>query len=112
MLKIFRVMLICAQKLKRPKVKGLDLDGLQAIVRDNAKQRFALKEELDGQGKAVLWIKANQGHSVAVSAALVHLSEVDGQQVEDLDLVPITSPEEAPVVVHGTYERFWPLIGS
>ena len=93
-------------------MKGLDLDGLQAIVRDNAKQRFALKEELDEQGKAVLWIKANQGHSVAVSTATIHKSEAYYQQVEDLDLVPITSAEEAPVVVHGTYERFWPQIGS
>lgn len=50
------------QKLARPKVKGLDLDGLKAIVADNAKQRFALQEE-DG----VLWIRANQGHSLAVS---------------------------------------------
>ena len=57
-------------------MKGLDLDGLQAIVRDNAKQRFALKEELDEQGKAVLWIKANQGHSVAVSTALIYMSRL------------------------------------
>lgn len=28
-------------------------------------------------------------------------------QIKGLDLVPILSSEEAPVVVHGTYKRAW-----
>ena len=31
-------------------------------------------------------------------------------QVEDLDLKPIISPDEAPVVVHGTYKKAWESI--
>jgi 2'-phosphotransferase len=31
-------------------------------------------------------------------------------QVEELDLLPITDPSQAPEVIHGTYRRFWPSI--
>jgi putative RNA 2'-phosphotransferase len=53
---------------------------LHQIVRDNDKQRFALSE--DGQ-----WIRANQGHSVAVALGL------EPQQPPDL-------------LYHGTATRF------
>lgn len=33
-----------------------------------------------------------------------------GSQVEGLDLSPVLSAEEAPVVVHGTYRRSWEQI--
>ncbi|NBZ86930.1 RNA 2'-phosphotransferase [Stagnihabitans tardus] len=55
-----------------------DREALEAIVRDSGKQRFAISE--DGG-----FIRANQGHSVAV----------------DLGLVPLSPPE---VLYHGTSE--------
>jgi 2'-phosphotransferase len=55
-------------QMKRPKLKACDMETLQRIVRDNAKQRFTIRSEETGEGGAVeLWIRANQGHSVAVS---------------------------------------------
>lgn len=32
--------------------------------------------------------------------------------MEELDLKKIEKVEDAPVVVHGTYQRFWPSIGE
>ena len=76
--------------------ENVDLPTLQRIVAENAKQRFALKEETDAAtGESILWIRANQGHSVAV---------------EDLELVRIQSADEVPCVVHGTFMRHWDSI--
>ncbi|CAM8997728.1 unnamed protein product [Rhodiola kirilowii] len=61
-------------------------DVREAVRRDN-KQRFSLMEE-DGE----LFIRANQGHTI---------KEVESESL----LKPITSPEELPVCVHGTYSR-------
>lgn len=45
------------------------MDTLERIVRDNAKQRFTMRPEPTGlNGEDELWIRANQGHSVAVSS--------------------------------------------
>ncbi|POY71759.1 hypothetical protein BMF94_5120 [Rhodotorula taiwanensis] len=82
--------------MKRPKLKGCDLDTLERIVRDNAKQRFTLQAEPTGQdGADELWIRANQGHSV---------------KVEALELKPVEKAEQVPIMVHGTYYRLWPAI--
>jgi len=57
-------------QMKRPKLKGCDMETLTRIVRDNAKQRFAMRPEPTGpNGQDELWIRANQGHSVVVSFA-------------------------------------------
>lgn len=54
--------------MKRPKLKGCDMETLHRIVRDNAKQRFTIREEPTGpDGEHEQWIRANQGHSVVVS---------------------------------------------
>lgn len=54
-------------QMKRPKLKGCDLETLERIVRENAKQRFTLQAEPTGDnGANELWIRANQGHSVKV----------------------------------------------
>lgn len=84
-------------QLKRPKLKGVDIDTLKRLVAENAKQRYALTEEPDPSDpeKHILWIRANQGHSLAV---------------EDLEMHRIESPDECPIVVHGTFKRFWPII--
>ncbi|GAA6007828.1 hypothetical protein JCM10207_004889 [Rhodosporidiobolus poonsookiae] len=82
--------------MKRPKLKGCDMETLERIVRDNAKQRFSLRPEPTGEGgKDELWIRANQGHSI---------------KVEALELKPVEKAEDVPVMVHGTYFRLWPAI--
>ncbi|KWU46162.1 putative tRNA 2'-phosphotransferase [Rhodotorula sp. JG-1b] len=82
--------------MKRPKLKGCDLETLERIVRDNAKQRFTLQAEPTGpDGADELWIRANQGHTV---------------KVEALELKPVERAEQVPVMVHGTYYRLWPAI--
>jgi putative RNA 2'-phosphotransferase len=64
----------------------LDRDGLERLVRDNDKQRFALSPDRG-------MIRANQGHSVTV----------------DLALAPATPPD---LLYHGTVEKFLPSILS
>ncbi|GAA6018562.1 hypothetical protein JCM11491_006446 [Sporobolomyces phaffii] len=82
--------------LKRPKLKGCDLETLERIVRDNAKQRFTMRPESTGDnGADELWIRANQGHSV---------------KVEALELKPVEKPNQVPTMVHGSYYRLWPQI--
>uniref|UniRef100_A0A7N0UG13 2'-phosphotransferase n=1 Tax=Kalanchoe fedtschenkoi TaxID=63787 RepID=A0A7N0UG13_KALFE len=61
-------------------------DVKEAVRKDN-KQRFSLLEE-DGE----LLIRANQGHTITA---------VESESL----LKPITSPEEIPVCIHGTYRR-------
>ncbi|GAA5854961.1 hypothetical protein JCM3766R1_005808 [Sporobolomyces carnicolor] len=82
--------------LKRPKLKGCDLETLERIVRDNAKQRFTMRSEPTGpEGDEELWIRANQGHSV---------------KVEALELKPVEKADDVPTMVHGSYYRLWPQI--
>ncbi|GAA5881880.1 hypothetical protein JCM16303_003447 [Sporobolomyces ruberrimus] len=82
--------------LKRPKLKGCDHETLERIVRENAKQRFTMRPESTGEGgKAELWIRANQGHTV---------------KVEALELKPVEKADQVPTMVHGTYHRLWPQI--
>jgi RNA:NAD 2'-phosphotransferase (TPT1/KptA family) len=60
------VFTVAILKLKRPKLRNLDVPTLERLVRDNEKQRFKLISEPDGEGKPELWIRANQGHSLVV----------------------------------------------
>ena len=54
-------------QLKRPKLQGLTVDKLRELVETNDKQRYKLSSEPDPLGGAeVLWVRANQGHSVEV----------------------------------------------
>lgn len=54
--------------MSRPKLKSCDLATLERIVKDNAKQRFTMRNEPTGAGgEEESWIRANQGHSVEVS---------------------------------------------
>ncbi|PRP83810.1 tRNA 2'-phosphotransferase 1-like [Planoprotostelium fungivorum] len=68
------------------------LEELQSVVANNEKKRFHM-EERDG----VSWIRANQGHSL---------------KIESLATKKITKENvtEYPIVVHGTYKKFWPSI--
>ena len=60
------------------------------IVKNCAKQRFFAERREDGK----LYIRANQGHSIEV--------HVQMEKVE--------SPEAIPLVIHGTYTKFWDAI--
>lgn len=54
-------------QLARPKLKGVDEATIDRLVAENAKQRFHIKiEPNDESGEEVKWIRANQGHSIAV----------------------------------------------
>jgi 2'-phosphotransferase len=83
--------------LKRPKLKGVDVPTLQRIVAENSKQRYAIREEPNPEEpeEKVLWIRANQGHTL---------------EVQDLELTRIEKAEDCPVVVHGTFTRHWEAI--
>ncbi|KAG6832118.1 hypothetical protein H0H87_002631 [Tephrocybe sp. NHM501043] len=82
--------------LENPKLKGqgLDLLGLQEIVKADAKKRYDLTEDI-----GVWWIKANQGHSI---------------KTVKLELRPILSVKDIPtgVAVHGTTRAAWDLISQ
>lgn len=88
-------------QLARPKLKGVDVPTVERLVAADAKQRYTLRLESleaapEGAPPSELWIRANQGHSL---------------QVDKLELVPITSLEDAPaIVVHGTFKRHWASI--
>ncbi|KAL9245285.1 hypothetical protein vseg_018954 [Gypsophila vaccaria] len=69
-------------------LRNHSIDEIREAVRLDNKQRLGLLEE-NGQ----LYIRANQGHSL--------------QAVETESLLqPVTSAEDIPVCVHGTYKRF------
>ena len=68
------------------------LAEIHAMVDDNAKKRFTLKE-VDGK----LFIRANQGHTMKC---------VDEAQL----LTPITDASNYPLVLHGTFKKPWPSI--
>ena len=67
-----------------------DENDVKFTAENCKKQRFGIKE-IDG----VLYIKANQGHSIEFS---------------DLELKKISNTNEIPRAVHGTYYKYWPLI--
>eukprot|EP00698_Gefionella_okellyi_P012908 TRINITY_DN3507_c0_g1_i4.p2 TRINITY_DN3507_c0_g1~~TRINITY_DN3507_c0_g1_i4.p2 ORF type:complete len:303 (-),score=65.49 TRINITY_DN3507_c0_g1_i4:1894-2742(-) len=64
--------------------QGVTRERIEEIVRTSDKQRFALQLEGDQW-----YIRANQGHTM--------------KHVDQLELTPITSPEQVPMVIHGTY---------
>ncbi|KAI0766651.1 KptA family-domain-containing protein [Trametes elegans] len=84
--------------LQRPKLRELTFEGLQDIVKADAKQRYSLKLEANpATGEEVWWIRANQGHSMK-------------SVVMDYD--PIKSVSDIPtgIAVHGTNKRAWESI--
>eukprot|EP00050_Salpingoeca_kvevrii_P021168 m.107191 g.107191 ORF g.107191 m.107191 type:complete len:208 (+) comp9209_c0_seq3:101-724(+) len=82
--------------LALPNMKGCTVEDVRREVAENAKQRFALRENPE---TGELEIRANQGHTIK-------------SVQEDELLTPIT-PEDVPrypEVIHGTYKRFLPAI--
>lgn len=72
----------------------LNSEIIRGIVESNDKKRFELRT-LNGR----LCIRASQGHSIK------HLDESQMMQM-------ITSADEVPLAVHGTFRRFLPAIES
>jgi len=70
-------------------MKGVTVDMVQRVVDTDAKGRFTLKRDGD-----VLFIRANQGHSMKSVIA------------EDL-LTKVTSADDFPVCIHGTTMDAW-----
>ena len=66
-------------------------EDIQRVVKNNEKQRFALRYNDNGD----LEIRANQGHSV---------------DVPELQLEEIIDPSLYPTLIHGTNFRAWDLI--
>ncbi|KAI8073903.1 phosphotransferase KptA/Tpt1 [Gongronella butleri] len=76
--------------LARPKLKGVTLETVQYIVKNNDKQRFTLVQDDDTQE----WlIRANQGHSLRQVA---------------VDMEQLTTA--LPTVIHGTTLENWEKI--
>ncbi|KAJ7889229.1 KptA family-domain-containing protein [Mycena leptocephala] len=84
--------------LANPKLKTLNLEALQEIVKADAKQRYDLKFE-EGTEAGIWWMKANQGHSI---------------KSVKLDLQPISSASDIPtgIAVHGTTKEAWESIST
>jgi len=75
-----------------PRFRGLSLETLQQITRDDNKQRFAL-ERIDGEW----YIRANQGHTIKGI-------------VPDQLLTRLNCETIPPVCVHGTTFEAWETI--
>eukprot|EP00123_Amoebidium_parasiticum_P020465 comp5033_c0_seq1/m.1132 comp5033_c0_seq1/g.1132 ORF comp5033_c0_seq1/g.1132 comp5033_c0_seq1/m.1132 type:complete len:288 (-) comp5033_c0_seq1:24-887(-) len=78
--------------LSHREYRGFTLDELKAVVENNDKKRYLLREE-EGQ----LWIRANQGHS---------LKDVE------VEMDVVKSSAEIPQAIHGTYLDVWGSIKS
>lgn len=86
--------------LKIPKMREMNFDMLEQIVKADNKSRYNLIHEPDkavGSPSQIWWIRANQGHSMKTVV---------------LDLQPIQSPADIPtgLAVHGTSRKAWDII--
>ncbi|GAM28679.1 hypothetical protein SAMD00019534_118550, partial [Acytostelium subglobosum LB1] len=73
--------------LAHKQLRGVTIDQLQHVVKTNDKNRFHLETLPDG----LLYIRANQGHTI--------------KQVDDVEFKTITSIDDVPSVIHGTYRK-------
>ncbi|KAJ3125804.1 tRNA 2'-phosphotransferase 1 [Nowakowskiella sp. JEL0407] len=80
--------------LRHPKLKDVSFEVIKEVVDTNDKKRF-LMEEKEVDGRSVWMIRANQGHSL--------------ENVE-VEMEEISDPSEIPIVIHGTYNKYWPSI--
>ncbi|KIY73795.1 hypothetical protein CYLTODRAFT_365398 [Cylindrobasidium torrendii FP15055 ss-10] len=86
--------------LEHPNMRSVNFQTLQNIVRDDKKNRYYMKFDTmvtDDGTKDSWWICARQGHSIPEVA---------------LDLEPIFSAKNMPVVIHGTTEEAWKAIAQ
>lgn len=80
------------QYLRKRGIKNVSEQLIRSVVDNNDKKRFEI-EDREGD----LFIRATQGHSIKMV------------NTEDL-LTKITDPSLYPIVVHGTFSKFWPSI--
>ena len=80
------------QYLRNKGHKNIDEDRIRKIVDTNDKKRFEILEK-----KHHVFIRATQGHSMKII------------NTEEL-LNKIEDASKYPVVIHGTFSKFWPLI--
>ena len=76
--------------LKHPQLSRVTLDQIYEIVDHDPKERFKLFSDQDG----IQYIRANQGHSMAL----------------ELDLEQLKDPSQVPMIVHGTFKSKLPSI--
>ena len=74
--------------LALPDMRGFSIEDLRQVVESDQKTRYNLVKESDN----VLWIRANQGHSL---------------DVPELELKPITQVDQIRIAVHGSYQKHW-----
>ena len=80
------------QYLRNKGNKNVNEERIRKIVDTNDKKRFEILEK-----KHHVFIRATQGHSMKCI------------NTEDL-LTKIEDASKYPVVIHGTFSKFWPLI--
>ena len=81
------------------KSKNLTYAKLKEIVDYNDKKRFELAEFSDSNGKPQLFVRATQGHTIKTIE-------------DDLLLTKIEDSSSFPVVVHGSFMKFWDPISK
>ncbi|KRX10827.1 hypothetical protein PPERSA_00997 [Pseudocohnilembus persalinus] len=84
--------------LKRHDFKNVTLKQIIDVVENNDKKRFQIIDRVDEEkGYKGKYIRATQGHSI--------------KTVNDEDLLEqVNDASKFPVVVHGTYKKFWEQI--
>ncbi|KAF8523003.1 KptA family-domain-containing protein [Gautieria morchelliformis] len=82
--------------LALPYFHSLDFMTLERVVAQDNKKRYTLLYEPETSGaESMWWIRANQGHSI---------------ETVEIDMIPVTSPEQVIMAVHGTNKRAWERI--
>ena len=77
----------------RSLIHKYDVNDIHRCIENDKKCRYGLKID-ESSGREM--IRAHQGHSLEAAASI--------------DMTEITDPTQYPIVVHGTYLRFWPSI--
>lgn len=90
-----------------PKLRGVSLEAIEAVVKSNDKQRFKLEQRprsayysgMKDDETTMLCIRANQGHSIKTIDPNLLLEKLSADELRSL-----------PCIVHGTYFEPWKLI--
>ena len=81
--------------LKHKNMNKFSIEQILETVEKCPKKRFFIKTESNTHEKEVVYIRANQGHSM--------------QNIE-IDLIEIKDSNELKTIIHGTYYRSWDQI--
>jgi 2'-phosphotransferase len=83
-------------QLSRSDFKQFTLAQIHEVVDTNDKQRFSINT-FDTPDGPMEFIRANQGHSI---------------KTIEVEMTPILSAEEYPIIIHGTNYKAWDLISK